>query len=178
MEPPFPRSYWADPGRLLAGCYPGDPDPGIAEQKLRGLLECGVRTVISLMQETETDHRGRAFEPYAQTLERLARESVAGIACQRHSITDMATPSRRTMHRIQAAIDDSIGAGRPVYVHCWGGRGRTGTVVGAYLIRHGLATAQDFVDVIARLRARDAGGGPSPETPDQVAFVRRYVESL
>ncbi|MBA3406233.1 MAG: dual specificity protein phosphatase family protein [Gemmatimonadaceae bacterium] len=29
------------------------------------------------------------------------------------------------------------GSGHSIYVHCWGGVGRTGTVVGCYIVRHG-----------------------------------------
>jgi protein-tyrosine phosphatase len=34
------------------------------------------------------------------------------------------------MTTILDAIDESMTAGKPVYVHCWGGMGRTGTVIG------------------------------------------------
>ena len=36
-------------------------------------------------------------------------------------------------------IDGAILNGKTVYVHCLGGIGRTGTVVGCYLVRHGIA---------------------------------------
>jgi protein-tyrosine phosphatase len=81
-------------------------------------------------------------------------------------------PSRASMAAIQDAIDAAITAQRPAYVHCWGGRGRTGTVVGVYLLRCGLATPDNFVDVLARLRARAPGA--SPETDEQIAFVRSW----
>ncbi|MFZ5949388.1 MAG: fused DSP-PTPase phosphatase/NAD kinase-like protein [Candidatus Rifleibacteriota bacterium] len=32
-----------------------------------------------------------------------------------------------------------MAAGKPVYVHCWGGLGRTGVVVGCWSRRHGEA---------------------------------------
>ena len=80
------------------------------------------------------------------------------------------------MEEIQRLLDDALAEGRRVFVHCWGGRGRTGTVIGIHLIRHGLADADDFVDTLAWLRRGDAGGGPSPETEEQVAFVRAFVE--
>ena len=37
------------------------------------------------------------------------------------------------MTAILNAIDESMTAGKPVYVHCWGGAGRTGTVIGRCL---------------------------------------------
>ncbi len=50
-------------------------------------------------------------------------------------------------------------------------------MVGVYLIGQGLATIEDFVYVIRELREADTGGGDSPETMDQVDFVRTYVEA-
>ena len=172
---PFPRSYWADPGLLLAGCYPGDRNPKLAEEKLRGLLECGVRTVINLTEEFETNHRDQAFEPYDETLRRLAETMNIAATCLRHPVRDMGIPSERRMGEIVASIDESIGRDDAVYVHCWGGKGRTGTVVGVHLIRRGLATADEFVETIAKLRTHDPGRGNSPETRGQIEFVRQYV---
>jgi hypothetical protein len=36
---PYPRSYWVMPGRLLAGYYPGAPDPVEAAGKLQALFD-------------------------------------------------------------------------------------------------------------------------------------------
>ncbi len=40
---PFPRSYWVIPRKFLAGYYPGDRREKMMEQKMRGLLDCGIR---------------------------------------------------------------------------------------------------------------------------------------
>jgi protein-tyrosine phosphatase len=44
-------------------------------------------------------------------------------------VRDVDIPSPDTMRSILDAIDSAIDRCQPVYVHCWGGRGRTGTVV-------------------------------------------------
>ncbi|NJN80266.1 MAG: hypothetical protein HC797_07245 [Anaerolineales bacterium] len=43
------------------------------------------------------------------------------------------------MKNILDTIDNEIENGNPVYVHCWGGVGRTGITAACYLIRHGLS---------------------------------------
>ena len=60
---PFPRSYWVVPGKLLAGYYPGDLDPLKMEVKLKGLLQVGIRYVISLMEENERNRYGNPMLP-------------------------------------------------------------------------------------------------------------------
>ena len=63
-----------------------------------------------------------------------------------------------------------------MYVHCYGGIGRTGTVVGCWLRRQGLP-GQEALDLIERLR-RDTPDGwkPSPETSEQRRFVLDWEE--
>ena len=60
------------------------------------------------------------------------------------------------MSRILDDVDAALADGRTVYVHCWGGIGRTGTVVGCWLMRHGLDEG-DPIRRIATLR-RDGRG--------------------
>ena len=166
---PFPLAYWVQEPLLMAGCFPGHPSPEIARRQLGALLECGVRTLIDLMQEEPR----MGAPPYAPLLHELARERGVDCALERFEIEDCATPSRTTMAAIQNAIDAAITTQRTPYVHCWGGRGRTGTVVGVYLLRSGLATPDNFLDVLARLRA--GAPGTSPETDEQIAFVRNWA---
>jgi ADP-ribosyl-[dinitrogen reductase] hydrolase len=42
-EPPFSRSYWAVPGQILAGFYPGDRDPAVAMNELK---LCSVESLV------------------------------------------------------------------------------------------------------------------------------------
>ncbi|MCY3651030.1 MAG: hypothetical protein OXG40_14900 [Acidimicrobiaceae bacterium] len=85
-----------------------------------------------------------------------------------------AGPSRECLD----AIDGALGEGRTVYVHCWGGIGRTGTVVGGWLIRHGL-TGQGALDQIAvwwQHVEKSWLHTESPQTRHQRAFVERWAE--
>ena len=41
---PFPKSWWVVEGKLLAGCFPGTPEPGGVESRQRALVRAGVRT--------------------------------------------------------------------------------------------------------------------------------------
>ena len=88
-----------------------------------------------------------------------------------HPIVDMGTTTVPHMSRILDEIDTALADDRTVYVHCWGGRGRTGTVVGCWLMRHGL-DGGDAIRHIAELR-RDVEDArmPSPETSAQRAMV-------
>lgn len=172
MEPPFPGAYWADPGKLLAGPYPAEYEPGRTLLNLQGLLRAGIRTVISLMEAREENAHPDGRSRYVSEVERIARSLGLPWDWCRYEIHDMSVPDEARMDQILDHIESSLSRGWPVYAHCWGGRGRTGIVVGAYLIRRGLATPEDFVEVISELRARP--GEPSPETAQQIEFVRSY----
>ncbi len=172
---PIDRSYWVEPGLLLAGAFPGSPDENETDRRIGAFLDAGIRTFVNLMFPDEVDHDGNLFRPYAPVVEAKARVAGFEARCLRFPIRDMSTPRHETMDEILAAVHDSHASGAPAYVHCWGGKGRTGQVVGVHLIAQGRATAQNFVERIAELRRNDPGGGFSPETPAQIGFVRCYT---
>jgi len=62
-------------------------------------------------------------------------------------------------------------------VHCWGGSGRTGTVVGCWLLEVGLATHANVLETVQRLRIGDLDGGhkPSPQTREQADFILNWL---
>jgi len=172
---PFPRSYWVVPGRLYAGAYPGDPDAKIMEKKLAALLDCGICRVVNLMEAHEVDHNGRHFLEYSEKLTSLALQRGVEACMARFPIRDVSTPSRSFMKDILGHIDRNITDGLPTYVHCWGGKGRTGTVVGCYLARHGIALGNEALRMIEWLRQYDLKSGePSPETREQRHMVATW----
>ena len=155
---PIPDSYWVVPGRLLAGEYPGAPGAEAAERKLRRLGWSGIDLYVDLTEEGEYGLR-----QYADLLD--------GAEHLRLPIPDVSTPSRERMTEILDTIDEALDSGRSVYVHCYGGIGRTGTVVGCHLVRHG-ATGEEALDRIAELRRGTPDGSrESPETAEQRELV-------
>jgi len=169
MPKPFERCYWVAPGRLLAGPYPGDWQESVARAKLAGLLEAGVRCVVALTEAGEVGRGGIPVTPYEPDLTALAEARGLSVTLARHAIPDMSVPTIAGMRQTLDTIDGHLVAGRAVYVHCWGGYGRTGTVVGCWLARHGLAAGPA---VLERLRdLRQGLSGESPQTDAQRAMV-------
>ena len=97
------------------------------------------------------------------------------IQFERLPIRDVDVPTVAQMQRILDTIDDANAAGQAVYVHCLGGKGRTGTVVGCYLARHGLAVGDAALDRLNELtKAAPYDFGPVPQTSAQCDFVRNW----
>ena len=59
---PFNQAYWVEPGRLMAGCYPGSEKPDETDVKLKGLLDHGIRHIINLMEPGEIRHYNLTME--------------------------------------------------------------------------------------------------------------------
>lgn len=172
---PLQRSYWVIPGRLLAGEYPGAKDPREANERIKSLFDSGIRHIINLMEPDETDHAGKPFMPYENILTDLGKNSHGNTSCVRFPIRDLGITSPTQMINILNSIDEAISSGKPVYVHCWGGVGRTGTVVGSFLIRHGMANSDNVLDIISHLRKDDPKASrTSPETGEQVKFIKTW----
>lgn len=100
---------------------------------------------------------------------------------ERHPIVDVSIPkSPEQMTGILDAVDAALDSGDIVYVHCRGGIGRTGTVVGCWLVRHGLTGEEALaqVDEWWRGMAKARPGRCSPETYEQRQYVLGWRESI
>jgi hypothetical protein len=133
-------------------------------------LEVGVSFFLDL---TEAGEYG--LQPYASLLEKEAAALGREVEHQRMSIPDRGTPTLEAMTDILDTIDAALAAGGTVYVHCYAGIGRTGTVVGCHLARHGMRGEEALAE-ITRLRGDISGGWiTSPETAAQRAMVREWL---
>ena len=144
MDAPIPNSYWVTHGQLLAGGYPGGVNEKDTDQEVRAILEAGIGAFVDLTEEGE-------HAPYSPSLSDIGRQNGTSAQHRRIPIKDLGAPTSSEMNRILRLIDEFIQDDKPVYVHCWGGIGRTGTVVGCYMVEQGM-TGSEALQKIEALR--------------------------
>lgn len=113
---------------------------------------------------------------YTDALMEQAFATDRDVCICRFPVQDMSVPDHKTMREILDTIDMAIAEGELVYVHCLGGLGRTGTVIGCWLARHAYATGEEVLATIESLRRDDAKRfSASPQTWEQCEFVKRWI---
>lgn len=162
MERPFPETYWVVTHKLLAGPYPGSRVAARAAERVSKFLDAGVTYFLDLTEVGE-------LPPYRPLL-------MGKAAYRRIPIADFDVPAHRTMRQILDVIDRRVLTGDVVYVHCRAGLGRTGTVVGCYLVRHGLSGDAALREIRRLRQTTSFPGDPSPETRVQRRFVLAWDE--
>ena len=190
-QKPFSACYWLKPGQLLAGELPSDIVYSEAIEKLKTLLNVGIKVVINLLSDEDLEtysqnrsyHRSEVkgqklslFPDYRPGLIDLMGRSETQVECIHFPIKDMGTPTISQMKRILDLIDLSMSEGKAVYFHCYAGLGRTGTVAGCWLARHRSDTQEDVLQTLHQVRADQGLGnyGRSPETEAQRDFVYQW----
>lgn len=164
---PFPDSYWVVPGRFLAGEYPRTLEEEKSLAKIRSLLSFGIGVFIDLTEPGESSFSAAPLMEYDSLLEKAGFP----VEHKRFPIPDRGTVSKEEIKRILDEIDRNIEKDRALYLHCWGGHGRTGLVTGCWLARHGLDPGE-VLDSLRSLRVdMPDGWKDSPETEAQRSLV-------
>ena len=160
------KSYWVINAKLMAGEYPGSSESLITRCRIRDLLSQGVNRFIDL---TEVGEYG--LLPYLNELNHEASLAGVNVTYHRFPIPDMSMPTAEEMRRILKVLGDSLKGDDAIYLHCYGGKGRTGTVVGCFLVEQGFS-GKEALQQIENLRGeRLRQGGSSPETEAQRDMV-------
>ncbi len=161
---PLANAYWVYPGLLLAGEHPLAQGAQAVRERLTRLRDAGIHVIIDLTAPGEIDGYDDAL-PLA-------------VEYHRKPIPDHGVPERREhMHEILQCLLESLDAGKPCYVHCRAGIGRSATVVGCLLIERGLSGEQALAELerLWQQSARSADWPRIPETQAQREYVRTWT---
>ena len=170
-EKPIAESYWVIPGSFLAAEYPRTLSEEGSRRKLRRILAAGVTLFVDLTRPDDL------LEPYAHLLEDPRIQN--GVEPRRIPVPvkDMGVPKPELdAARALDAIDHELAGGGVVYLHCWGGIGRTATIAGCWLVRHG----RDGEEALRHLQILWADNPKSrihrvvPQTEPQARFIREW----
>ena len=184
-ENPTPYTYWVIENRFLAGEYPGDQNPGNIfrsffskfyaflatinrpdkgwhniQVRCAELINSGINSFIDLTEDGE-------LSEYSSFITQMALEEGVAINYTRMPIPDRKVPTVSNLQKILDYIDNELNNNRNVYVHCFRGLGRTGTIVGCYLVRHGRTGEQALAEIFNLRQGVLNSWWPSPQTEIQ-----------
>lgn len=150
--------------------YPFDLDEERGKEKLMCAIGFGITHFVDLTEEGE-------LNPYEQFI-----PLDSGVQHLRFPIRDVNVPtSCEAVHALMQQMDSILQDPRAkIYLHCWGGVGRTGTICACW------AAYKDHTDydtTIGNLRKWWAMCPKSewrkiPDSQSQLEFVRNYIDFL
>ena len=118
--------------------------------------------------------------PYADIAREARCRLGLSVGWEQYTIVDGSVPpSQWHMARVLDAIDAALADGKTIYLHCLGGVGRTGTVVGCWLVRHGHtgdAALHSIAEMFGASGLATKHHHSSPETREQREYVRGWTE--
>ncbi len=176
---PIANSFWIEPGRLLAGEYPGAPTHEETVQRLEALTEAGVTYFLNLTQPGELPGYDYALAQLRRDIALAGREPLP-LVHRNNPLEDHGTPdSAELMQDILDQLERALGEGHLVYVHCRAGIGRTNLVIGCWMRRQGLAGAAAIktLNRLWKANARSATWKRIPEY-NQESYVVNWQAPL
>ena len=182
-SPPTEKSNWVIPKYLIAS-----NDPAQTPGDVKKYIKAGIDIFISLMVDSELKEGKEKYgnKSYELEIGKVHLGKVDQIKCivskgivfARIPIPDRRILSDSSVLDLAKTIIWLIGIGKRVLVHCRGGKGRTGTVVGIVL---GLIYNMDLNTILETLKtsfqSRINRKGPAPRMP-QTKQQRDQIERL
>ena len=143
---------WVIEGKL-AGC--GLP---VTHDEFEWLVENGIKSVVTVR---EVPLPSQWFD--GSDIDYLHLE-----------VEDFGAPSIEDLDKAVGFIEDEIKKDRPVMVHCAAGKGRTGAVLAAYLVKNQNLTAEQAIEKVRRMRP---GSIQSVAQETAISMYEKYLKS-
>lgn len=137
-------------GQLCGLAHPGRGAE--LESSLDDLRAAGVTVLVSLDEVGVVGETAQAH----------------GIGHRHIPVVDFGAPTLAQADEFVRAVDEELGRGGQVAVHCQAGIGRTGTMLAAYLIAHGSSVEAATDEVHGRR-------GHGVESNSQLRFLEEYA---
>ncbi|ORX97933.1 phosphatases II [Basidiobolus meristosporus CBS 931.73] len=175
---PTPYSNWVIPEKVICGAYPMVRDKEKCVDYLRSLLSAGVTTFVCLQEESELS----MLPEYKNSLQCIHRELAdhesSSLQFIHFPIRDGSILHDVLLGSLVNVLEQRVFKNNEVlYIHCWGGHGRTGTLVACLLSKYYGLNADLALELTQRLHDTRHDGviAKSPETRVQVNQVRRII---
>jgi ADP-ribosyl-[dinitrogen reductase] hydrolase len=163
---PFPNTFWIEPGRILAGEYPGATTRAATQRRLKALIAAGITYFIDLTEAGE-------LPPYDVLLPTTRASDGRYVVYARKSIRDHGLPARpEVMAEIIEYLDRALEAGHQIYVHCRAGIGRTNLALGCWMRSQG-RSGPEAIERLNRLWQANARAASWPRVPE--ANQEQYI---
>ena len=167
LSPSMPiRNSYMVMDRVYAGEYPRDIDDRKSIEKIKHFSRFGITHFVDLTEEGE-------LRPYTQLLDSRMQHI-------RFPIRDVSIPA--SIESVKGLIEQIHGIlneneVNKVYIHCWGGVGRTGTIVGCLLSHQHDFGYKQTMDALKKAFSDcpKSAYRQTPETREQCDFIARYA---
>lgn len=185
------QANWVAPGHILVGRYPITSDDQLGGQDLvrRMVSEAAISTFICFQKEVPSqleiarwprqglELHGRKLLPYAKVAQQFSQGRKLDFVHE--PLEDLETPGRDSLTRLVSELESRVRDNNEVlYLHCWGGRGRSATVSACLLGKLYDLTGEEALERIQLgYDSRKYDNSSSPETQRQKQLVLEFLRS-
>lgn len=155
------------PEEFLAGPHPLRIPGKLRHESLPTLLNARIDTFIDL-----TDPSELLGSSYMDLIMKMPESD--NIRYFNYPVREFGNFTNESMREILDLIYELRDEKRHLYLHCYGGIGRTGAVVCCFLIEQGLTAIQALEEIKVLRKNISRKWLPSPETDAQIQFVLEW----
>ncbi|CAF4753858.1 unnamed protein product [Rotaria sp. Silwood1] len=155
---PTETSHWVISKRLLSSAYPGAKN--LDEHRLitRAIYDSGIEVFVNLMRPTDLTR----FTPYEPEIRQYATQDGRPVEFLSFPIRDqfICRDDRKVLEFCSDLCKRITEDDQKILIHCWGGHGRTGTIISiliGMLFQFEADDALDYNDQLHKQRLRRKG---------------------